>query len=61
MGLSLLLIGIFLFLGLYYIDKGIIFNNFYSILVLTLLVLIGFMIILFKLFGVSNLEEQEEL
>ena len=61
MGLSLLLIGIFLFLGIYYINNLISFNNFYIILILSLFILIVFMIILFKLFGVSNLEEQEEL
>ena len=61
MGLSLLLIGIFLFLGIYYINNLISFNNFYIILILSLFILIIFIIILFKLFGVSNLEEQEEL
>ena len=61
MGLSLLLIGIFLFLGLYNINNSISFINFYIILILSLFILIVFMIILFKLFGVSNLEEQEEL
>ena len=61
MGLSLLLLGVFSLLGYNYINKDLSFNNFYVLLILSLVVLIMFMIILFKLFGVNNLEEQEEL
>ena len=61
MGLNLLLIGVFLFLGLYYINNNLNFREFYIVLMLSLFILIIFMLLLFRLFGVDNLENQEEL
>ena len=61
MGISLLLIIIFLALGLYYINVKIMFNNYYIILISTLFVLIIIMFLLFRVFGVDNVVEQEEL
>ena len=61
MGLSLLLLGVFLFLGLYYINNRLAFESFYIILIISLFLLIIFMLLLFRMFGVDNLQDQEEL
>ena len=61
MGLSLLLLGVFSFIGYKFISNNLNFNDFYMIILLSLLVLIVIMLILFRIFGIKNLEEQEEL
>ena len=62
MGISLLLFGILMIIGFYLIRIDIVnFNLYYIIIVITLSFLIILMLILFRLFGVNNLKEQEEL
>ena len=61
MGISLLIMIIILLFGLYYIDRNISYINFFIFNSVLLLILAFILLVLIKIFGVKNLQDQEEL